>query len=93
MAEGSIDERAPLLDRAEAGESSPPPEKKRTWWTIGWYAVWTVLGVFVAAVFVKGFIDADDIEVSIVVLLLVLQVLAREEDMVARGICPRTSED
>ena len=93
MAEGSIDERAPLLDRAEAGESSPPPEKKRTWWTIGWYAVWTVLGVFVAAVFVKGFIDADDIEVSIVVLLLVLQVLAREEDMVARDICPRTSED
>ena len=70
MAEGSIDERAPLLDRVEAGESSPPPEKKRTWWTIGWYAVWTVLGVFVAAIFVKGFIDADDIEVSIYCLIL-----------------------
>ena len=87
MADRPIDERAPLLDRVEAGESSPPPEKKRTWWTIGWYAVWTVLGVFVAAVFVKGFIDADDIEVSIVVVSLVLQhALCREQDIVVGDI-------
>ena len=89
MAEGSIDERAPLLDRAEAGELSPPPEKKRTWWTIGWYAVWTVLGVFVAAVFVKGFIDADDIEVSIVVVSLVLQHVVQRTRHRGRGYCLR----
>ncbi|KAI0700848.1 mitochondrial carrier [Cerioporus squamosus] len=62
MADRPIDEREPLLDRAEAGESPPPPEKQRTWWTIGWYAVFTVLGVLATAVFIKGFIDADDIE-------------------------------
>ncbi|RDX45793.1 mitochondrial carrier [Lentinus brumalis] len=62
MADRSIDEREPLLDRAEAGESSPPPEKQRTWWTIGWYAVFTVLGVLATAVFIKGFIDSDDVD-------------------------------
>ncbi len=67
MADRPIDEREPLLDRAEAGESSPPPEiqKQRTWWTIGWYAVFTVLGVLATAVFIKGFIDSDDVDVSI----------------------------
>lgn len=62
-----VDERTPLLDRevqAEAGEVPPPPTEKRTWWTIGWYTVFTIFGVFVAAVFVKGFMDADDVEVS-----------------------------
>ena len=49
--------------------------------------MWTVLGVFVAAVFVKGFIDADDIEVSIVVVSLVLQhALFREQDIVVGDI-------
>ncbi|TFK94462.1 hypothetical protein K466DRAFT_324632 [Polyporus arcularius HHB13444] len=69
MADRSIDEREPLLDRAEAGESSPPPEKQRTWWTIGWYAVFTVLGVLATAVFIKGFIDSDDVDVSILYVL------------------------
>ena len=67
MADRPVDERAPLLDRetqAEAGEALPTPKKERTWWTIGWSIVWTVLGVFVLAVFIKGFIDADDVDVS-----------------------------
>ena len=66
--ERPVDERAPLLAReeqAEAGEVPPPPKEKRTWWTIGWYTVFAILGVFVAAVFVKGFIDADDVDVSL----------------------------
>ncbi|KAI0710858.1 mitochondrial carrier [Earliella scabrosa] len=65
MADRPVDERAPLLDReaqAEAGEALPTPKKERTWWTIGWNIVWTVLGVFVLAVFIKGFIDADDVD-------------------------------
>lgn len=64
---GPVDERTPLLDRevqAEAGEVPPPPNEKPTWWTIGWYTVFTIFGVFVAVVFVKGFMDADDVEVS-----------------------------
>lgn len=64
------DEREPLLSResqAEAGEpeAAAPPEKKRSWWTIGWYAVFTVLGAVLLALFIKGFIEADDVEVSI----------------------------
>lgn len=63
------DEREPLLSREsqiEAGEpeASAPPEKKRSWWTIGWYAVFTVVGVVLLALFIKGFIEADDVEVS-----------------------------
>ena len=68
MADRPVDERAPLLDReaqVEAGEALPTPKKERTWWTIGWNIVWTVLGVFVLAVFIKGFIDADDVDVSL----------------------------
>ncbi|EIW52699.1 mitochondrial carrier [Trametes versicolor FP-101664 SS1] len=61
------DEREPLLSREshiEAGEpeASAPPEKKRSWWTIGWYAVFTVVGVVLLALFIKGFIEADDVE-------------------------------
>ncbi len=64
------DEREPLLSResqVDAGEleASAPPEKKRSWWTIGWYAAFTILGVVLLALFIKGFIEADDVEVSI----------------------------
>ena len=62
-----VDERAPLLDReaqVEAGEAQPSPQKERTRSSIVWKAVWTVLGVLVLAVFIKGFIDADDVDVS-----------------------------
>ncbi len=63
----SVDERAPLLDREtqlEAGEAQPSPKEERTWTSLAWKTVWTVLGVFVLAVFIKGFIDADDVDVS-----------------------------
>ncbi len=36
---------------------------ERTWWTIAWYTAMTALGVFFTVLFVKGFIDADDVEV------------------------------
>ncbi len=61
------DERAPLLDRdaqAEAGETPDTAQEKRAWWTIGWYTVFALLGVFVLGVFVKGVIDSDDVDVS-----------------------------
>ena len=62
------DEREPLLNREsqiEAGEAAVAPEKKRSWWTIGWYAAFTIAGAVLLGLFVKAFIDADDVEVSI----------------------------
>ena len=72
MAEQPTDERAPLLDRdreaqVEAGEAPTPtpPQEKRTWWTVAWYIVFALLGVLVVAVFVKGIVDSDDVDVSL----------------------------
>ena len=61
------DERAPLLERddqVETGDTSATPQEKRTWWIIGWYTVFALLGTFAVAVFVKGVIDSDDVDVS-----------------------------
>lgn len=69
-------ERTPLLNGAHAAESAQndrdsddatlldqPPQPQRT---AGWYlwrAFWVVLGALVLAVFIKGWIDADDVNV------------------------------
>ncbi|CDO69743.1 hypothetical protein BN946_scf184697.g15 [Trametes cinnabarina] len=58
-------EREPLLDResqVEAGEASAPPAKKRSWWTIGWYTALALLSAVGLALFIKAFIEADDVE-------------------------------
>ncbi|KAK7682006.1 hypothetical protein QCA50_014970 [Cerrena zonata] len=71
-------ERQPLLSKSsddhasvtvvgegsDSGSSTPQPvpEKKRSWWTIGWYSFLTVAGTFLLALFIKGFIDADDVD-------------------------------
>ncbi|PIL34468.1 transporter [Ganoderma sinense ZZ0214-1] len=58
------DERAPLLNRVddeEACDASVTPQEKWTWWTIGWYTLFGLLGIFVLGVFVKGVIDSDDV--------------------------------
>ncbi|KAI0739346.1 hypothetical protein C8Q80DRAFT_177200 [Daedaleopsis nitida] len=76
MADRPGDERAPLLDHeaeTEAGEQSSPPKEERTWTNIAWKVVLTVLGVFVLAVFIKGFIDAGDVDVSRIFLFHTLQ--------------------
>ena len=39
-------------------------KRKRSWWTILWYTVLTGLGIFFAVIFIKGFIEADDVDVS-----------------------------
>lgn len=68
-------ETTPLLaSRAEEGENQheeaqllepPQSEAKRTksWWF--WRILWAVLAILVLAVFIKGWIDADDVEVSL----------------------------
>lgn len=69
------DERAPLLahPRArpetyaspETDEPDLEPEKttSKTWWYV-WRGFWVVSAILIIAVFVKGWIDADDVNVS-----------------------------
>ncbi|OCH85854.1 mitochondrial carrier [Obba rivulosa] len=65
-----LDEHQPLLDHAEpvgdpesqVVDDAAAPAKARSWWVVAWYAVLTALGIFLLAMFVKGFIDADDTE-------------------------------
>ena len=73
MADRTADERSPLIDRDneaaqpedDTATTAPSPEKRRTWWQIGWYTTLWLLAGLVAVVFVKGFIDADDVEVCL----------------------------
>lgn len=68
------DERAPLLgqQRSEQSESASPEEdvsprpqseasKRREY---GWRGFWIVVAILVIAAFVKGWIEADDVDVS-----------------------------
>ncbi|KAI0922441.1 hypothetical protein AcV7_005974 [Taiwanofungus camphoratus] len=60
------DERQPLLVDPEYDAENPtggaPPVKKRKWWVTGWQAILTLLGIGAIGLFIKGFIDADDVE-------------------------------
>jgi hypothetical protein len=70
------DERAPLLapERAEGAttvspdddDAAPKPQseasKRRAY---GWRGFWIVVAILIIAVFVKGWIESDDVEVSI----------------------------
>ena len=70
-------ERQPLLppaavasDQEIEGTEVPvkddvPPKEKRSWWTIMWYTVLAALGIFFTVLFIKGFIEADDVNVSL----------------------------
>lgn len=70
------DERAPLLGNEDArhdtaaipDEDEPllEPEKARSkTWYYAWRGFWVILATLVIAVFVKGWIDADDVNVSL----------------------------
>ena len=68
-------EETPLLaDQADEGRDEheqaallepPQSEAKRTksWWF--WRILWAVLAALVLAVFIKGWVDADDVDVSL----------------------------
>jgi hypothetical protein len=68
-------ERQPLLDpngveleseiTADHGsiEITDVPPKKLSKWAIAWYIFLGVAGLFLLAMFIKGFIDADDVDV------------------------------
>ena len=67
-------ERQPLLDpqrdavRADFEDSlgepeALPPRRKRSKAEIAWYILLGLLSAFVLAVFIKGFIDSEDVDV------------------------------
>jgi hypothetical protein len=70
------DERAPLLAHddvhydtgtpPEEDDPTPsPPQKVRSrTWQYAWRGFWIAFGLLIVAVFVKGWIDADDVNVS-----------------------------
>src|SRR5258708_20776264 len=58
------EETAILIDEDETSDS---PKEQWTRKQIAIYSVLTLLGLFILAIFVKGFIDADDVEVCYVV--------------------------
>ena len=64
-------EQTPLLDgqasihdeHEQAALLEPPPWKRtRSWWF--WRILWTIVAALILAVFIKGWIDADDTHVS-----------------------------
>ena len=55
------DEENPVV----AQQLQESPKQKRSWWTIGWYTVLAAFGIFFTVLFIKGFIDADDVEVRL----------------------------
>lgn len=59
------DEENPANLAREPAEDVEETKKKRSWWTILWYTVLGALGIFFAVLFIKGFIDADDVNVSL----------------------------
>lgn len=42
---------------------SEPAKRTKSWWL--WRALWTVLGALVLAFFIKGWIEAEDVEVRL----------------------------
>ena len=47
-------------DDNSIGKQQDPPNS----WKYAWYAVWIFLAAIIFSIFVKGWIDADDVDVS-----------------------------
>jgi len=49
----------------DANVTKPDLEVKTYLWTLLWYFILVVAGIFVLVFFIKGFIDAGDVDVSL----------------------------
>lgn len=54
------------LEQAELSEQVKPVNTRRPLWQSAVYGVLSVLGIGLVALFIKGFIDADDVDVGFV---------------------------
>lgn len=57
------DEENPGNLAREPTKDVEEPRKKRSWWKVFWYTVLGGFGIFFAVLFIKGFIEADDVHV------------------------------
>ncbi|KAF8599992.1 mitochondrial carrier [Ceratobasidium sp. AG-I] len=55
------DERAPLLEQPSHGDDAPLSQP-RTWGWYVWRGFWVVFAAVILGVFIKGWIDADDVD-------------------------------
>jgi hypothetical protein len=56
------DRQSPRDEHEEAALLEPPPQRRSKWW-YAWRIFWVILGALVLALFIKGWIDADDTNV------------------------------
>ena len=61
------DEESPITPEAADTEGAEVVEVKRqrSWWGFAWRVILAALAVFFTVLFVKGFIDAKDVNVSV----------------------------
>ena len=70
---------------AAAPETETEPKKPRSWKEVFWYTLLGVLGVFFSVLFIKGFIDADDVNVRISRIYTVIRLIpTRRSSTLAR---------
>ena len=63
------DVTAEVLEAGPVDESeahTAPVDKKVSVWKVVWRVTLTLVSIFLLAVFIKGFLDADDVEVSVI---------------------------
>ena len=61
------DEQLPHHDEESllpaSGDNKAAQIQERTWFNIAWNTFWAAAGILLAIVFIKGFIDAKDVDV------------------------------
>jgi hypothetical protein len=54
-----------LPTNADAAKPDADVEGRTYLWTVFWYIIWTAAGILILVFFIKGFIDAGDVDVSL----------------------------
>ena len=64
------DEENPENLAREPSKDVEDRQRKRSWWTYLWYTILAGLLIFFTVLFIKGFIEADDVDVSLTLSIL-----------------------
>ncbi len=68
-ASGSVAATDPTDDLATDADVLRPEVERKTYpWTVLWYTILVVAGTLILVLFIKGFIDAGDVDVSLLCL-------------------------
>lgn len=63
------DEENPIVQQ-DASSEELPIKQKSSWFKLVWKTLLAILGILLLVLFIKGFIDADDVEVRNTALIL-----------------------